>query len=928
MTISFDSSLLLAYYQNRAGVPVTGSASTAAPAKQVAPTAPWQSTPTPTADQTSAAIRSALAGHSLIDENAAKLDLAGASTDYKKLFALYQGLGTLSAMADKAQAKGTTAQDLRQLGQAFTKGMSEVSAYVAAAKLDNVRLAQGDVSISAKTTLGVARTQTEYVTGPLVSGSSSTEVPAFQGAVQFTISAKSGNNTKTVNINLADLGVLPRTLGNVINYVNGKLQDAGIASRLATQRTPAVPTTTTVGGKTVTLSPGADQWALKVKVDSIETLSFSAPATAGAVYLAQSVGDPNPDKNPLTDDGVTSRELLKFQTDTTAVDAAPKPAGAANWVDGRVFSEALGPEVKTVRATKIGPDGSVYMLADITAKTGDQAIKGGQDVALMKYDSAGKLLYTRTLGASDEASGLGLAVSADGQVAVAGSLTGGLIGAQTGPTNSGPTGTNAAASDSFVTLYDKDGQEVWTERRGARLDDEASQVAFGADGTVYVAGRSKSAVPGTTTIGGWDSYTEAFKADPKGKVQTLFAQSFGTTGDDRPAGLVMDGTSMVVAGTEDGHAVLRRYDVSGAAPVLTATRDLGDLQGGDIAGLALDGGQVVVAGTTSNAALAGGTITHALSGGTDAFAVRLSADLAPGAGDAVAYYGGSGNDKATSLAVGGGKVWIAGSTASDLPNLDPMGVKDGFLAGLDMGTGQATWSRRFTGKDRQAVPSAIAFDASGSSVLDRLGLPQGTLTMAGSQRLTAASALRAGDQFTVAADGGRPVAVSIDDKDTIDTLATKVRRALGFNVLVDIVTVNGTRRLQIKPSSDRSTITIGSGKDGQDALPLLGLSPGVVRATTTQDGKTVPGDGKAQIYGLKLDTAINLSSADQIKHAAAELATAMGVIRNIYKDLVAAASPKTATPAASTASGPVPAYLTNQIANYQAALDRLTAGSS
>jgi hypothetical protein len=925
MTISFDSSILLAYYQNRAGVPLTGGLSTDATAKKVAPTAPWQSTPTPTADQTSATVRNALAGHKLIDEDAAKLDLAGASADYKKLFALYQGLGALGALVDKAQAKGTTAWDLRQLSTAFANGMSEVSAYVSTAKLDNVRLAEGAVAASAKTTLGVARTQGDYVTAPLVSGSSAAEVPAFQGDVKFTISAKGVNSTKTADIDLSEMGVLPRTLANVINYVNGKLQDAGIYTRIASQRIPATPTTTTVGGKTVTLSPGVDQWALKIKADSGETVSFSAPQTAGALYLAQSVGDPDPDKNPLTADGVTKRELLKFQTDTASVDAPPKPAGSANWVDGRVFSETLGPEVKTVRATKIGPDGSVYMLADITTKTGDQAIKGSQDVALMKYDSAGKLIYTRTLGASAAATGLGLAVSADGQVAVAGAVTGGLNGAQTGAMNS--TGANAAYSDSFVTLYDKDGQDVWTERRGARLDDEASQVAFGDDGTVYVAGRSKSALPGGTTIGGWDSYAEAFKADAKGKVQTLFTQTYGTAGDDKPSGLVMDGTSMVVAGIEDGHAVLRRYDVSGATPTLTSSRDLGDLQGGDIAGLALDGGQVVVAGTTSNGALAGGTVTKPLSGGTDAFAVRLSADLVPGAGDAVAYYGGAGNDKATSVAVGDGKVWIAGSTSSDLPNLDPMGTKDGFIAGLDMDTGEATWSRRFTGTGRQAVPSAIAFDAAGSSVLDRLGLPQGALTSTPSQQLTAASALRAGDQFTVAADGGRPVTVSIEDKDTLDTLATKVRRALGFNVKVDLVTVDGTRRMQIQPVSSRSTVTIGAGKDGQDALPLLGLAPGVVRTTTVNgNGKTVPGDGKGQIYGLNLDANINLSSADQIKHAAAEIATAMGVIRNIYKDLVAAASPKTATTAAA-ASGPVPAYLTNQIANYQAALNRLTGGS-
>ena len=38
----------------------------------------------------------------------------------------------------------------------------------------------------------------------------------------------------------------------------------------------------------------------------------------------------------------------------------------------------------------------------------------------------------------------------------------------------------------------------------------------------------------------------------------------------------------------------------------TATRDLGDLQGGEISGLALDGADIIVAGSTANGALNAG----------------------------------------------------------------------------------------------------------------------------------------------------------------------------------------------------------------------------------------------------------------------------------------------------------------------------------
>jgi hypothetical protein len=89
-----------------------------------------------------------------------------------------------------------------------------------------------------------------------------------------------------------------------------------------------------------------------------------------------------------------------------------------------------------------------------------------------------------------------MAISDDGQVAIAGSVAGGLSGATNGPINSDSAGT---LTDSFVTLYDAKGDETWTVRRGGMLEDEATAVAFGQDGVVYVGGRTKSDIPGSAT---------------------------------------------------------------------------------------------------------------------------------------------------------------------------------------------------------------------------------------------------------------------------------------------------------------------------------------------------------------------------------------------------------------------------------------------
>jgi hypothetical protein len=276
--------------------------------------------------------------------------------------------------------------------------------------------------------------------------------------------------------------------------------------------------------------------------------------------------------------------------------------------------------------------------------------------------------------------------------------------------------------------------------------------------------------------------------------------------------------------------------------------------------------------------------------------------------------------------VAGGKVWIGGSAGADLPGQVPVGTKDGFLASLDVGAGAIDWSRRFTGEGRQAAPTAIAAAPGGASVLDRIGLPSGPLDIEGSQKLVAASALRAGDQFTVKV-GGVTRTVTIAADDTLDTLAQNIRRAAGFQAKVSLATADGVRSLRIEPLNARTIIEIGAGKTNKDALASLGISEGVLRTTMVDDdGKLVPADGKGMLYGLGLAKDLNLSDSAQVSHALAELAAAIGVIRKAYKGLVADATPRSAQTAAPDVSGPVPAYLTAQIANYQAGLARLMGG--
>ncbi|NEX93697.1 transcriptional regulator [Caulobacter sp. 17J65-9] len=891
-----DNSYLLGLYGSTSTLSTsTGAASTP---RKANPTPPWD--PSTKAAPPSQLVQAALAGKKLIDLDAAKLDVPGASADYRQLFGLYQGLAALRGLAERMDGKGVSAAEQTRIAARFASGLDEVADFVENVRLKDLQMVRSSATDKLKSTGGVKRDTNDYV-GPAVhKGAAGDAVAVFQGDVRFSIDVAKLGKTVRVDIDLADMGSTPRTMSAVVSHINAQLDAAGVQTRFAVERIAAQPRVIQLGSKTVTLPAEADSFAFKVKGTSLEKVKFSAPDTADAVYLAQTAGKA----------GATVQQVVKFQSDVVDTGAAPPPvvqaAGDTNWVDGRTYQKDLATGVDVVRATAAGPDGSMFVLADVDTAISGQAIKGERDVALMKYDSAGKLLWTRTLGAGETASGYALAVSADGKVAVAGSVTGEL--------NRGDEGKDPAKSDNFVSVFDAEGDELWTQRRGARDEDQATAVAFGADGSVYVAGRAKSAMPGATGLGGYDGYLQGFSASGAAK----FTTQFGSAGDDKVTAIAVDGDAVVVGGVESGHAVLRRLALQpSGAPTLESTRDLGNLSGGELTGLAIDGGRVIVAGSTRNASLDAGVVTRAHAGGSEVFVASFDEGLVADASDRLTWFGGEGDDSAAGLAVANGKVWLTGKAGTDLPGLPSVGAagKDGYLVRLDPTTGAIEWSRRFSGKDGEAAPTAIAVGKGAASVLDRLGLPAGTLDGADSKKIVAATSARAGDRFMVRNwPSGRQTAVEIGANDTLADVARKIERASGYQAKVSVVKDGDFERLQILPRDDRSNVEVMGGEDGGRALAALGLSEGLVRQKSTDADA-------ATVYGLRLPRDLSLDGKEAIKATLSKLDSALLTIRSAYRALAADGKPE-----AKPITGQAPAYLQAQLANYQAALSRLGGG--
>lgn len=883
------------------------SGASALATKKAQPTPPWSSgAAVPKAD---ALVRSALGGRRLIDETAARLDVASASEDYRRLFALYQGLESLTALANRAGVKGISTTELSLITKRFDQGLKEISSYVASAPFKDVRLVAGVTESISKTSAGVRRDSALSITSPIHEGDIDTPVAAFAGDVVFDIQVKRLNDTHTIRIDLSAMGATPRTLGAVTAHINEKLEAAGLETRIGRERQAAEVRTLQVGGRTVTLPAGPDLWSLAIRGVSTETVSFSAPDPSDAVYVVQGTGT-NGD-----------HQLLKFQADTDAASTmASARIGETQWVDGRVSQTPLPDGIKAVRASATGPDGSLWLVADMKEGPGNLPIKGQSDVALIKLDSAGRVVTMRALGAADQASGYAIAVDGAGRVAVAGSVTGALIPGQSGDV--------AGEADSFVTLFDENGQELWTQRRGARAADEATGVAFGPGGQVIVTGRAKSAMPGAAGIGGWDSYVQAFTSSQPYPTAPWTATvdgtlQFGTTGDDAVQATAISGDSLYTAGEEDGRLIVRRFQLTpGGEPQLLSTRDLGAMNGA-IKGLEVDQGQVIVAGVTRNAALDVGAVNQAHNGGLDAFVAVLSEDLAASGAERLTYIGTEDEDAVSDVRLLNGKLWMTGTSARAVSAKDEDPVQ-GYLSRIDPLTGAVEWSRSWAGQNEQAAPLTLAVATGGSSILDRLGLPSGEIVQSESKRLVDATSLRVGDRFSVVpASGGRAVAVTIEARDTLQTLARKIELASGARLKVTVVSESataanapeglnavlaGVQRLSITARDGREGAVLVSGEPGRDALAGLGLSAGFV-------GPTASGNGP-RTFGLDLPQALSLLTQEARTASGERLQAAMKAVRDAYRAL-APSTTRNAT------SGPVPAYLTAQLANYQAALARL-----
>jgi hypothetical protein len=597
---------------------------------------------------------------------------------------------------------------------------------------------------------------------------------------------------------------------------------------------------------------------------------------------------------------------------TASTFAAPSAATSA-WFPGRAFDVAIGDGLKLATASAVATtnDGSVYVLADLAGDSATSAVKGARDVALLKYDSAGKLMFTQQLGASRAASGFALAVSADGKVAVAGAVEGALSGT-----------TAKGAADSFVSVFEADGTERRTARRGASANDEARALAFTSDGKLIVAGKAESALNGQIALGGSDAYVRGYSA---GGAE-LFTRQFGTGRDDAATALMVrddgaGGFEIVTGGVEDNRGVLRRFTYSTDAGFAAgAVRDIGYFHGGAVNAIAADGASLYVGGEIGGERLNVGAAVRGAVAGKEGFVARLDTGLVSTALDRTTYVGSALDDAVRGLTVVGGEVYATGVAGSVLAGSGGSVARSAFLTRLNS-DGDLAWTRTFTSSSGSIDVKGLAVDLAGASALDSLGLPRGTVAANDSAPLVDRTALRVDDEFRIGMDGRRLTTIKIGVSDTLASLVNAINRAIGGAGRAQIVKKDGVERIEIGARVG-TAIRIEAGRGGRDALPALGFAQGLVTRSEAPRGGL-------RTFGLGLIAAdLKLDTPENITRTKAELSAAVSIVRQAYDKLLnpnanELTDAEKALETRRQSAGQAPEYYTRQLANYQAALARL-----
>jgi trimeric autotransporter adhesin len=872
-------------------------------------TPPWkQATATGSA---SAQIASILASRTIIDKTSGSTDIL--PDDIKTSFTAYKALEKLRVLAEAASAT-TASNALRtQYEKAFAKGLSDLQTYLTTAPSDKVNLAFGKPSSTAQSSK-LAATEAYEADGKGLVSKRSDAIPNLTGQEQFSVKLSRGTLAETFTVDLSQ-GTQPPTLDSVVSQLNSAISSTLIYKADGTPQLDAEGDPVTRWSARFEPVYSGGKWGLKLETpDGLEQVSLDQVGAKDSLVVATGqtaldaptatqvfrLNDPNGANARVTMGTISALDRDATEQNTLAGKTTTVTTTSTD-MDGKIKTSTTKTSnvyaATDAAAVATDAQGYSYVVGTTAGDLGANRSDGDNNLFLTKMDGAGNVVWQRSLGASGSSTGAAVSVGADGSIVVAGTVTGGFNGVTSGD------------GDMVVAKYAANGDEKFSTVVRSGGIDAAKAVAVGADGSVYVGGR--------TATGKGDAFVA--RIDATGKIAERRTIDSGGTDQINALAIDADGNLLAVV-SQDGDASVRKLKASALAT------DLGSIALGtaDVRAIAVAGDGTIAVGGATSAALSG-TQVNTKNTGRDGFVARIDSALS---GASVTYLGSAADDQVDSIAFLGGDLYAGGRTTGDLA-ATRRGPTDGFVARIDAVTGVIGNTSQFGQALLRTEPVRIAADKGGANAISALGYGRGAINPAVSEKLTTQTTVRAGDYFSIKADGGAVRKVAIEAGDTLKSIATRIQGMIGASKgTVTATAIDGVQQLRVTMKPGHELELIPGGTD-TDALAKLGIEPQRIatQATLSSSAPKVRPGGN---FGLDLTEALSLSSLDNAKVAMKKVEEAISMTQTAYRSLywddgkarMVDGVKNAATGTQSTARE------TAQLANYQAALTRLNSGAS
>lgn len=912
--------------------------------------------------------------------------------DRTATFAVFRALNHMRTLAEYASDDKTISSSLGRIDEQFQKGLEEVRSFLSTTELDKLDLFMGEKSYKTETAARTGKNDTTF-DGSFVAANPNTAIEGLTGTETFTVSITKSGETDDIAIDLSQvsgdlsLNNIVEYINSQIELVTALDKEGEPYIKHQTRFDVKSQIINTGSDTSVT------RYGIEVDGTITEEVKFTAGSSEPTLYVTSAVSqlddafattsritEFNGLSGTLTSDDTTtfagvdlqaseikaltsddddelSPELkaLRDKMRSEALERAKKEAE----LKGETFTEAktgtdeedvssitnIDADNKVVSDTAasrvvVDSEGGIYVVGTSSGSFGHQInAASDQDVFLTKFDTEGNVVFSRLLGVDDSASVQGLAIDADDNVVIVGQTKSALTNVQltTNPDTKVTSVTgdqlDSSRGDLFVTKISKRGDEVFRYQLDTLKESGANSVAIDSAGDIYVGGYTATSIPLTnqSTVE-YDAVILKLSGSTGALVDSNI---YGNSTDEYVKGITVDANdNLVVAAEEDGNAVIRRINGTDLTQQESSV-DLGSLgTAGAIQGITIDNtnNRVYVAGFTTNASLdAGGTATvngsslgtHEgfVSGFTLTGATDISADF-------TTYISTTGSDKIADITVQNDTVYVAGSTTGELSGENKRGSTDGFVAKIS-NAGVVQDIEQFGESLAHSRVSGVAFTDKGNSVLETLGLPQGTIDIDETLDVETQTSARAGDFFYIALDGGRKKKIILEAGDDYRDIVRKIRIAGFGKIDADVSSSSEGDKIKIAAMERGVSIDLIPGSEGQDLLERIGLQAGKLLPKDEVLGLNKDEDNDEEdlggAFGLKLDGAIHLKDKKTAKYVLGLLDDAISTIQratrslefNPFRDLLNGSS----------SSGPVPPHLTKQLANFQTGLARLQAGS-